>query len=74
MNCDCIVMKSKDIEISIPKDIEISIPKDIFNNVDKGIRAKFDDDGSLIIEKIQFERKVRPNREQLNNILKKVNK
>ncbi|ELC8455641.1 hypothetical protein QYB58_000719 [Clostridium perfringens] len=66
MNCDCIVMKSKDIEISIPKDI--------FNNVDKGIRAKFDDDGSLIIEKIQFERKVRPDREQLNNILKKVNK
>lgn len=66
MSCDCIVMKSKDIEISIPKDI--------FNSVDKGIRAKIDDDGSLIIEKIKSEsRRHRVNRKQLNNILNRVN-
>ncbi|MDU2663553.1 MAG: hypothetical protein E6638_05525 [Clostridium perfringens] len=44
MSCDCIVIKSKDIEISIPKEI--------FNSVDKGIRVKLDNDGSFIIEKM----------------------
>ncbi|MGV1115155.1 hypothetical protein ACQR3D_01330 [Clostridium perfringens] len=62
MNCDCIVMKSKDIEISIPKEI--------FNSVDKGIRVKLDDDGSFIIEKMQFENLRRINRKHLNNLTK----
>ncbi|EOU1465690.1 TPA: hypothetical protein I9093_002915 [Clostridium perfringens] len=66
MSCDCIVMKSKDIEISIPKEI--------FNSVDKGIRVKLDDDGSFIIEKMQFESLRRINRKHLNNVLDKVNK
>ena len=62
MNCDCIVMKSKDIEISIPKEI--------FNSVDKGIRVKLDDDGSFIIEKMQFENLRRIIRKHLNNLTK----
>ena len=66
MNCGCIVMKSKDIEISIPKEI--------FNSVDKGIKVKLDDDGSFIIEKMQFESLRRINRKHLNNVLDKVNK
>ncbi|EHK2345800.1 hypothetical protein KCK39_001750 [Clostridium perfringens] len=66
MNCDCIVMKSKDIEISIPKEV--------FVNADNGIRAKLDDDGSFIIEKIKSERRRhRGNRKQLNNLMKNTN-
>ncbi|GAA0118495.1 hypothetical protein UT300017_07590 [Clostridium sp. CTA-17] len=48
--------------------------KEIFNSVDKGIRAKLDDDGSFIIEKMQFENLRRINRKHLNNVLDKVNK
>lgn len=66
MSCDCIVMKSKDIEISITKEV--------FNSIDKGIRVKLDDDGSFVIEKMQFENVRGINRKHLNNVLDKVNK
>ena len=66
MSCDCIVMKSKDIEISIPKDV--------FVNSDKGIKAKLEDDGSFIIEKIQdVNKRMGISRSRLNNTLNKIN-